>query len=175
MWAKSLLIVFLFYVFAILQNSFFANFSLIGINPNLVFILFIVLIFFEKKPSNFLNIYHAIIAGFFLDIFSSIPLGWSILILIFIGYLIKKIKEILSEKNDTHPYAYFAIIFTVSFFAYSFLLNLVVYFIADSNVFFSFNLIFWYKLLYNLILASAFFFVYKKFMTENNSRQQRLF
>lgn len=175
MWAKYLLIVFLLYVFALLQNSFFTHFNLLGINPNLVFILFILLIFFEKKPSNFLNIYFAVVSGFFLDIFSSIPLGWSILVLIFIGYLIKKIKEILSEKNDTHPYVYFAIVFTVSFFAYSFLLNLVVYFIADSNVFFSFNLIFWYKLLYNLILASAFFFVYKKFMIENNSRQQRLF
>jgi rod shape-determining protein MreD len=175
MWAKYLLIVFIFYIFALLQNSFFVNFSLLGINPNLVFILFILLIFFEKKPTNFSNIYFAIIAGFFLDIFSSIPLGWSILILIVIGYLIKKIKEILSEKNDSYPYAYFAIIFTVTFFTYSFLLNLVVYFILKSDVFFNINLVFVFKIIYNLILASGLFFVYKKFMVENNSRQQRLF
>jgi rod shape-determining protein MreD len=175
MWTKYLFIVFLFYFFALLQNSFFANFNFLGINPNLVFILFILLIFFGKKPSNVLIVFYAIIAGFFLDIFSSIPLGWSILILLIIGFLINKSQKLLFEKSDKHPYVYFAVIFSTAFSIYCFLFNLLVYFITESNVFAIFDFIFLYKILYNLSFASLFFLLYKKFVIKESFRQQKLF
>ena len=48
-WQKTLVVIILFYIFALLQSSFFVHFSLLGAVPNLVFAFFALLVFFEKK------------------------------------------------------------------------------------------------------------------------------
>ena len=70
MWLKSILIFFLFWLFAIAQNSFFAHFNLFGAVPDIVFILFFLLVFFESFENYYQIIFYAVVAGFFADIFS---------------------------------------------------------------------------------------------------------
>jgi len=72
------LIVF-FYILVLLQTSFFVYFPLFfGIVLNWVSIAVILINLFEKQEGN-LGIFSAIIAGFFLDIFSKgFPVFWGV-------------------------------------------------------------------------------------------------
>lgn len=87
---KSILIlIFVCYFLVLLQTTFLV--------PNLILILVILWNFIEKSK-NYFGIYSALISGFFLDIFSSRPIGFYILILlvsaIFIKFFIKKYVRI---------------------------------------------------------------------------------
>jgi len=88
-WIKIILTIISLYFLAVLQNSFFTQFSFFGAVPNLVFIFFFLLLFFSNK--NWEIIFFAAAAGFFLDIFSYIFLGASAVLLLFIGFLAKRL------------------------------------------------------------------------------------
>src|SRR3989344_9256457 len=121
MWQKILVIILLFYIFILLQNSFFVHFNLFGATPNLVFIFFFSLAFFNRKDKNYQIIYLASIAGILLDISSYTYLGPSIISLIIIGFLLKKIQLLLKERKDNYPFAYFLPLFLVFFVIYQIL------------------------------------------------------
>ena len=165
---KLLVIIFLFYFFALLQNSFLIHFDLFGAVPNLVFILFFLLVFFEKKDkagqsyNNYMVLSIAIIAGTFSDIFSYIYLGISIIILIIIGITLKNIQLSLMNTEENYPFVYFLPLFIVSFLVYNFALDLYIFAEEPTKIitFFSVGTII--LLIYNLFIASVLFFIYKK-------------
>ena len=79
MWKKIVAPILLFYFFALLQTSFFVHFSLFGVVPDLVFILYFGFTFYSIKKNQLLGnarvyemVFLAITAGFFLDIFQQL-------------------------------------------------------------------------------------------------------
>lgn len=150
MWARALIIILLFYFFAVLQNSFLAHFNIFGAVPNVLFIFFFLLIFFEGQKSYYQIISWSVVAGFFLDIFSPSYFGVSIIVLLLIGILTKKIINFLKEKKDKYPVVYFIPLFLGFFMSYEIILRL------------SFNWIIYVEIIYNLTLAFLGFYIYKK-------------
>ena len=94
---KVLILILVSYILVLLQTSFLVHFSILGIVPNFIFILVIFWNFFEKSK-NPLGLFYAVSGGFFLDVFSSRPFGFYILILgiisLFIKLVIKKYVRI---------------------------------------------------------------------------------
>jgi cell shape-determining protein MreD len=185
MWRKTLVIIFLFYFFTLLQNSFFPHFNLFGAIPNLVFILFFLLVFFSSSTENIIGnkkesrhplrrmsknyqvIFLAITAGIFLDFFSYTYLGPSIAIFIIIGFLLKNIQSLLKNKEDSCPFIYFLPLFTFFLLVYDLLSDLYLKFL-DSNKIAIVHPLGLVKgassIIYNLIIASALFYIYKIFL-----------
>ena len=87
---KILFSIIIFYTLTLLQTSFFVHFPILGIIPNYILILVIFWNFFEKPNSSF-GLYNAALGGLFIDIFSSRPIGFYILILLSLAILIKLI------------------------------------------------------------------------------------
>lgn len=101
---QTFIIIFLFYFFTLLQSSFLIHFVVRGILPNFVFILIILLNLLEK-PQNSSGLLAAFFGGFFLDIFSTFPLGTQTLIFtgiaIFIKVILKKyIRPVFYGKTS---------------------------------------------------------------------------
>ncbi len=168
MWKKIVGIIFIFYILALLQNSFFAHFSLLGSIPNLVFIFFFLLVFFEKKDkngrmdNNYWIIFLAVTAGFFLDIFSYSYLGPSILLLMVLGVLLKKIQLLLKNRENNYPFVYFLPLFIFFILVYDLLIWLYFYFLDPSKIILSFGSKTVYAVIYDLLIATVFFYTYKK-------------
>jgi len=120
----------LFYLFAILQNSFFAYFSFWGFSFNFVFLLFFIFIFFARKNTAFKIIFFSILAGFLIDVFSVLPMGTSILLLAAIGFLTKKIQSLLKEKKNKYYVFRFVVLFLTMLAVYSFSIKLCYYLIG---------------------------------------------
>jgi len=154
MWKKLLVIVLLFYVFALLQNSFFTHFNFFGTLPNLIFILFFTLAFFNNSSQTFL---FAIIAGFFLDIYAYTYICPSIILLLIIGFLLKKVQTLLIENNGKYPFGYFLILFLIFLTSYSWLIDFVFDFL---------NIKLLLTLTYNSFIALLFFYIYRRFINE---------
>jgi len=170
MWKKILSIIALSYFFVLLQNSFFVHFNLIGAVPNLVFILFFLIIFFlGDKPSGsglasgWNIIILAMITGFFLDIFSYTYIGPSIVILMAIGFLLKKIKILLSDREGTPSLTYYLPLFIVSLLAYDLLINIYLYFLDINKIIMIFDIKIIIYIIYNCIFATIAFFIYRRF------------
>lgn len=166
MWIKYLIIAISFYIFALLQNSFFVHFSLFGTVLNLVFAIFFTLIFFAGKNNFYQIAFISIIAGLFLDAFSYLRFGVSIMILLVIAFACKKIQGLLQEiKGNNFPFVYFLPLFLGAFLIYD---------LATGN--FSFSINFLAEIIYNLFFASIIFYTYRKFFLPNeNDRQLALF
>jgi hypothetical protein len=172
---KLLVIIFLFYFFALLQNSFLIYFDLFGAIPNLVFILFFLLVFFEKKNkvgqtyNNYIVVSIAILAGTFSDIFSYVYLGISIIILMIIGITLKNIQLALMNTEENYPFIYFLPLFIISLLVYNFVLDLYIF--AEEPIkiitFFSIGTVI--SLIYNLFIASVLFYIYKKGLKFSNN------
>jgi len=162
MWKKLLVIILLFYLLALLQNSFFAHFNLFGTAPNLVFIFFFLLVFFEKKENNYQVILFAIIAGAFLDIFSYTYIGPSIVLLVIIGILLKNVQSLLKNREDNRPFIYFLPLFIIFLLAYNLLLDLYLYFLDPNKIAVIISTKIIFSLIYNSFIASVSFYLYKK-------------
>ncbi len=161
-WLKYIFIFFLFYLFAMLQSSFFAHFSLFGAVPNFIFIFFFLIVFFTPKKMNYIILFYAIIAGLFLDIFSYTYFGASVVLLIIIGYLTKKMQASLKEKKDKYPFIYFLPIFLICLIIYELMLMLYFRFLDSSHTLMSIDWKFLAGIIYNLIVASLGFLIFKK-------------
>lgn len=166
MWLRYLIITLLFFVFALLQASFLPYFNIFGANLNIVFILFFILIFFNKNREGF---FIAIIAGIFLDLFLPLYFGLSIISLL----LIYSLKEItiyfLKDSQEKFSIIYFAPMFSASFIIYQFILYLYfTIFNLQPNI----NQSIIAGLIYNLIFAIAGFYVYKILLQPDNLENQ---
>jgi len=161
-WQKTLFITFLFYIFALLQSSFFTHFNLFGVVPNLVFALFFSISFFEKNDNYFQVIVYAAIAGFFLDIFSFPYVGPSFAFLIIIGILLKKIQSLLKEKENNYPFAYFLPLFVIFLLIYNLSISFYLYIPDFAKIVSLFNWKIIFLLCYNSIFAALFFYIHEK-------------
>ena len=85
---RILILLAVFYLLALLQTSFFIHFKLWGVVPNFILISAILINVFEKPQKN-TGVLAGFIGGFFLDIFSSNPIGFYALILLAASFLIK--------------------------------------------------------------------------------------
>ena len=91
---KLLLGIFLlFYVFALLQMSFFVHFSPGGLIPNFIILSVVLISVFEKSESYVASQGSALFGGFLIDIFSGGIIGFWAGILFFSSILIKIILE----------------------------------------------------------------------------------
>lgn len=153
MWFWTLIVISFFYFFAVLQNSFFIHFNLFGAVPNLIFIFFFLLVFFEQRNKSPRIVFFAITAGLLLDIFSTAYFGVSIILLIAIGLLVKKIQSLLKEAQDKYPIVYFTPLFLASLIVYDLL-----------RFPFNFGFIFFARILYSLFIALFGFYIFKKFI-----------
>lgn len=167
MWFWPLITIFLFYFFALLQNSFFVHFALFGALPNLIFAMYFLFIFFGKKEKNWQVIFFAITAGLFSDFFSSAYFGSSIILLLIIGFLLKKIQSSLKEDKDKYPVVYFIPLFLLSFISYDLLSQVVVHFFSASALSFNVGFVFFARLLYTLFFAILGFYIFKKMLKIN--------
>lgn len=95
---KILFLIIIFYILTLLQTSFIPFFEIKGLTINLVLVLIILINFFEI-PEKRIGLWSAFIAGFFLDVWSSMPFGIEILIFvlvaIFIKFIVKKYVQVL--------------------------------------------------------------------------------
>ena len=160
-WLKILIIIALFYFFALLQSSFFAHFRLFGEIPNLVFIFFFLIVFFSEKIDVEV-VFYGITAGFFLDIFTNVYFGLSMVLMIFIAYIAKKIQTSFRESKEKFPFAYFLPIFLACLLAYELFLMLYLRFLGPFHTPIIFDLGFFAGIIYNLVAGSVGFYIYKK-------------
>lgn len=187
MWLKYSITIILFYLFAVLQNSLFAHFSLFGATPSLVFILFYLLIFFfaqgarlpdrQGPASGWDLIFLSAMAGFFLDLFSLSYFGTSAVIILIIGFFTKKTQKLLrGGQKDNYPLIYFLPLFFISLLAYHLLLNGFNFFLGLSQITINLSWNFVAEAIYNLVFASIIFGIYKKFIFSRiDNRQLSLF
>lgn len=92
MWKKLIISIIILYFLVLLQTSFLVHFGLFGMVPNAVIVFVVSWNIFEKEDSN-VGIYNAVIGGFLLDIFSDRFIGFNILILVLLAFILKLISN----------------------------------------------------------------------------------
>ena len=85
---KVILLVLIFYILAMIQASFLVHFQIFGMVLN-VSLLLVVLINIFENPHKYLGLWASLISGFFLDIFSTRPFGFWILIFFLAAIFVK--------------------------------------------------------------------------------------
>ena len=164
MWLKILVTIILFYFFAVLRDSFFVRFNIFGIAPNFIFILFFLFIFFSgrgKPRLNWEDIRVAVMAGFFLDISSYSYFGVSIILLLVIAILVKKILRSLRERTERYTVIYFIPLFLIVNIAYDVSSGLLLYFFDPAHIVFNLNFILFLQISCNLFFAMLGFYIFK--------------
>lgn len=152
---KYIITALLFFVLSIVQSSFLPFFSVIGQVPNLVFILFYLILFFDNRGESF---FWAIIAGFLLDVFMPSYFGISIISLLVI-YLLKKILDyFLKDIQGKYFIVYLIFLFSINFVIYNVLVY-ISYLILGSSYELSLSLM--VSLAYNIIILLPVFYIYK--------------
>jgi len=169
-WFFPIIAIILFYLLALLQNSFFIYFNLFGAIPNFIFVLFFIFVFFSKKNSYYSAIFYAILAGFFLDVFSSVNLGISVALLIIIGLLIKKIQSSLNEKENNYPFIYFLSLFLISILVYYLSLKACLFFLIPNIINIAIDQKLFAEIIYSLFFAIIGFLVCKKFTKQKTDK-----
>jgi len=159
---KFLAIILFFYFLTLFQNSFVSHFAIFGVFPNLVLILFCLLSFFENSHRYF-NIFLALTAGFFLDIFSNSFFGVSIFSFIIIYFFIKETIHFLRDISQEYSVIYFILTFIFSIILYGFFFGLFSRFLNHSSLslFGGYALV--AKIAYNLPFAVAGFYLLKRY------------
>lgn len=151
-----------------MQGSFLVHFDLLGAIPNLVFIFFFLLTFFDHgqkgAPKKYRVIFFAAIAGIFLDIFSYTYFGPSIVLLIAIALLLKSAQSLLKDMKDNYPFICFLPLFITFFLIYDVAMASYLYFLESGRIAVVFSIGTIFSVIYSSIIASACFFVYKKFV-----------
>ncbi|OGZ64583.1 MAG: hypothetical protein A3A98_03445 [Candidatus Staskawiczbacteria bacterium RIFCSPLOWO2_01_FULL_40_39] len=184
MWLRYIIITLLFFIAALMQASFVPYFGIKGIMPNVVFALFFLLIFLKKpyayyyQQSNYLlynsllsyeGLFIVIVAGFFLDIFSSSYFGLSLLSLLMVYFIVKTLVYFLREQQNRYMVFYFLLIFPCAFFVHTI-------FLQSFSGPITFNSILLFEFLYTLVVACTVFYGYKGYIELiKQDRQLRLF
>ena len=183
MWLKYPIIIIFFLIAALLKAGFLPYIAIMGTVPNLIFILFFVVVFFEQyrilpqySQELFLSggILMAIIAGLLLDMSSPFWFGSSIIALLVLYFLIKTGMRYLDQRDDRYLLFYFVSVFLGSFVAYVFLSWAFAGF-ADTGMSFNSRII--VKVAYNLAAAIILCYAYKYASNgqASGNRQLKLF
>lgn len=161
MWIKYAIATLGFYFAAVLQNSYFAHFSLCNANLSLFFILFFTLIFFDDSKNISPIFFYSIVAGFLADASMDLYFGTTILSLIITGLLFKKLKESLHKKDKQYPLSYFLTTF-IFFYLFFTIMSVAISSSIDKEALnFILNVSIVRTLVCNVIVAIIFYFVYK--------------
>jgi len=155
---KYLIIAVLFYFFALLQNSFFTHFNLFGYSPDLVFILYFLLIFFADAKHTYQIIFISAVGGFCLDVFSYTYLGPYIILFLLLAFLLKKTQSLLRNNNGTYPLVYFLPLFAVFLLAN----NLIMGSYSSIKIIF--------PLIYSSVVAALFYYIYKRYFNKAGNK-----
>lgn len=160
-WRKLLLATLLFYVLALFQSSFLAPLGLGGIFPNLILVA-VLLFNILEPPQKYFGKMAGLIGGFFLDVFSALPLGTGVLTLGLLALMLKRVAPPFKRIN-------------LISFLFLFLLGLILYEILLPPLTFLFSFSFgalvsfrslldlatWLTFLYNTILGTMGFASYR--------------
>lgn len=170
MWFRFFIIMLFLFTAYILQTSFLPYFTILGAVPDLVFVIFFLVIFFEPERVYSQGLFTAPVAGLFLDMASNSYFGIYILSLLIIYFLNKVMHHFLREDRHIHLIFYFVGVFFVSFVAYQGLLY------ASSLIFnFEFNVnVVLMRFWYGLIVASIGFYIFKKLFYYSLDNQLKL-
>lgn len=162
---RPVILAIVFYAFVLLQASFLPHFAIAGQSPNLVFILFFILVFLNEDYLFFL----VAIAGFFLDIFFFPHMGITLFVLYAIWGLQKANRHFFKKSQEDYLVLNFLASFTAAFLFY----NIVLVFLSFVFHFpFSFSWTFLIGLAYNLIFAAIGFLLFKNFSLKKGDRNQ---
>lgn len=173
MWLKYPIIALSFFLLALIQNSFLAHVSIFGITPNLVFILFFLLLFFESIGEYTVGIFSVVVAGFLLDVFLPFYFGANILSLLVVYVLFKITARFLKEMQGKYLFLYFTPIFLFFWVIYGGVFYLVTHF---YHITFSLPPHIFIGLAYNLAAALLMGWAFKVFVIgSSESRQLKLF
>lgn len=179
MWLKYLLATLLFYFFAVLQNSFLVHFNIFGIVPNFILIFCFILIYFSAQgepASGWENYFYAITAGFFLDVFSHLYFGISIVSLLILAFSTKKALQILWDRRGGQSVFVFLPLFIAFLIIYSVFSNISLLIFSPSFASFDINWTFIIFLAYNLLFALLGFYACQKLnIFKDSDRQLKLF
>jgi rod shape-determining protein MreD len=153
---KILVSIIFFYILVLVQTSFIVHFDISGVSLNLILIAVILINFFERAERR-RGLMVAAIGGFYLDLFSNLQVGVSILILFVLALLIKRALKRFKEENIL----YFIPIFVLTMALYSFFT-----FLLMSGLKLSFPPLYFNKLKlletgYNLIVGIIGFYLIK--------------
>lgn len=163
MWLRLLIIFLLFGFLAILQTSFLVHYNIMGTMPNLVFILFFLIVIFEDSQKYIQGIFSAIVAGFFLDALSFSYFGVIIILLLIFAFALKQLLSLLRKRRDKHPIIYFVPLFILAFVIYNLFLTTAIYFLNSPQIMPCLSWVFLIEIIYNLIFALFGFYIYKFF------------
>lgn len=145
----------LFLIFALIQAVFLPFFGIMGQIPNLVFILFYLIVFFDEKKEGF---FWAIFAGFLLDVFIPSYFGISIASLLIIYLIQKASRYFLKDIKGKYFILNFVALFSVNFIIY----NIFIYIASMIFAFeFTIGLSFIISLMYNIVFLLPGFYIYK--------------
>jgi cell shape-determining protein MreD len=155
MWLKYLAVIIAFYLATVLQSSFFVHYSLCNGNVGLFFILFFTLIYFSTQggPGSGWGsvIFYSLAGGFIYDAMLNLYFGTSILGLLIVGLLTKKVKESLHKADKEYPLSYFLVMFIFAFLIFN---------VISATSVFTAPII--KTLICNIIFAIIFYFIYKR-------------
>jgi len=158
MWLKLVVLFLLFVFLATFQISFLVHFNIAGTTPNLIFILFFLIVFFSgrsKSTMNFKNIFlPSVFAGLFLDIFYFPYFGLAIVLLLVMAYILKYVLFLLKKTRNEYPVVYFIPLFVLFFIFFNIFLTTAMP---------CFNWVFLIEIMYNLIFALLGFYIFKTF------------
>ena len=187
MLVKIITVMVLFFLLSIAQVAFVGHINLMGTVPNLIFIFFFLLIFFQnpspdyhtRSDQSFLEdllrpeaLIIIILGGFFLDVVSLNAMGQAAVVLAVIYFLIKVLFYFLHERQDKHPLIYFVPLFLLFFFGYQGTLYLAGYLAHNPVTVFSLSPEYFIGICYNLLVAVIGFLAYKVVEKYQNTHRQ---
>jgi len=161
---KTLILVLFFYLLVLFQNSFLSHFSISGASLNLILISICLFSFFEESHK-YSGLFLAIVAGFFLDVFSRSFLGISIFCLIIVYFFIKKTIHILRDIPRKYSIIYFIPIFIICVILYNLFFGTFSYLSNHFTPPFLGGYTLFLNIIYNLIFAVFGFYLFKKYST----------
>lgn len=143
---RGLILFGIFFILTLVQTNFFIHFEISGQIPNLVLIFLFLTVFFTPIALKIQP--EAILAGFFLDIFSYRPMGISMLVFFLGTFLIQEILKNLKKTN----LLVFLVLFLLFQCFYYFLLSASDY-VFEKSAFLTIDRFFLIRTTYNLVLA----------------------
>lgn len=170
-WLKYIIIAVLFFIFSWLQASFFPYFSILGATPNLVFILFFIIAFFDQSSGRAMSITAAIIAGIISDLFLLLPFGTSVAVFLVVYFVYRLTSHFLHSGQSNYLVLYFVGMFSALFLVYHSLMYLVgMLFPIEAGL----GATMFMGLMYSLVVALLGFCLGQTFFYQNSDNQLKL-
>jgi hypothetical protein len=160
-WQNLALYFIFFYLLYLLQSSFMPKLGNWAGSLDLIFLYFFFLVFFIKKNDYLVIAILALIAGFFLDILNLEYFGPSVIILLIIGLVFKKIQLALKGADENFSLTPFLSLFVLAWIVFEASHNYILNVRPITKTFL--HLIFNLPLSALLFLANNEIYKFKKF------------